>query len=466
MAVSESQYIAKRILSTENQRSLRHQIERVLNVSLKSSEHEILTDALTHVLKHVPKRLPHVTMNSHIDFINTKALVLMRKYFMDIQKRTNESPVRPKEQPLAPTSSLAPPTPLSSFRESVPVNQDVRPGTESLPSPPQIDLQRITEERQTLMKELQVQLPAPQESNVGHVTVPDDVQWKTEISKQVEDYKAPALQHHYILVDSNHRDLREFPSSSHYRYPLSTSLKEVVEIELVQASIPTSVHVVTQENNRFAFVEEQDSLVSTAPVKEVSIEPGTYTVNQLLTALQQAIQSLSSFTYSVTRHSITGKVTIGLSVPTSSSVFRILGDRPHSILPLFGFEKMIYRDQTSYESPRSMNLFPHSYIMLHLENIPSKLIGHHGNGYIPIFFSSSMGSWDRKLFSSSSDVSHILHFTPPLDSLSFLMIHWKTWNNEEVYFSDQSHQLLFRVATWTGSVQSSSRVHHLEVQMT
>ena len=57
----------------------------------------------------------------------------------------------------------------------------------------------------------------------------------------------------YILIDSRDRNYKVFPNSNEYRIDLNEPIKDVVEIELIQAHIPDTAYLINNNNNKIHY---------------------------------------------------------------------------------------------------------------------------------------------------------------------------------------------------------------------
>lgn len=521
MAVTESEYISRRLQATGNFNALREVIEQRSGRTLHSPERQALREAVSYVVRrHGLDRNPDTTtMNEFLRDLNRRVITIMLKYMHDLQKQKSSSSSSTSTVSLSSSTSTVSSSPSNdevvkddpSQRRYAPLHQsqgevEEVSATERVEALSSFDLdqrlQALNLSRAAAVEEekkekdhlvvlqvdstsiarddddnddvdgssIELPLLAANEMPMRPPTPPSFTTTvastsSSSIDAATEAYKAPALQNHYVVIDSNARNLSEYPSESNYRVSLPTSFKEVVELELLQASVPNCIQTVTATANVIVFQESADTLLSVAPTLRATVAPGVYERADLLSAVQTAMNAVSSFSYRVTLQPNTHRITVARHAPGASDVFTLHADAPQSLATVLGFDARTYTGNTSYEADRPYEDQPHPYVLLHLENVPSRVMGSHTactGAYLPVFFDHGTPLWSRKVYSSALDFQHVVTFVPPLESLSVLHIHWKTADNEDVPFSGQNHQLVFRIATWTGTVRNVSRIHHLE----
>jgi len=128
-----------------------------------------------------------------------------------------------------------------------------------------------------------------------------------------------------LVIDSNARDRVLYPNAGRCDIRFNEDYQDVTSIELVQGSIPFIPYNITNFNNKF-ILQESTTLY------DIEIPVGVYTMSTLVTALQSAINALSTVhTYTVSYDSVLTR-TITISVVWGSTTG----------LPVFGlrFGKM------------------------------------------------------------------------------------------------------------------------------
>ena len=122
-----------------------------------------------------------------------------------------------------------------------------------------------------------------------------------------------------VAVNSRDRNLAQNPYSNNFRWTLKRPLKDVLSIELLSGCIPAGLYNVNIGWNMFTFGENNTKRVITIP-------PGQYTVQQLVTQLQTLLNSGSVNTYTITYSSLTKKITINSVGPLPFILYFQSGD--------------------------------------------------------------------------------------------------------------------------------------------
>ena len=109
-----------------------------------------------------------------------------------------------------------------------------------------------------------------------------------------------------IEINSRDRNQLSYPTSSQFRWRLMRPIKDIISIQVVGGSIPTTFFSIDTGYNQFTFIE--DGITFT-----VTLTPGVYSAaSDLATELQTRLNGLSSIqnTYAVTVVSLTSQLKI------------------------------------------------------------------------------------------------------------------------------------------------------------
>lgn len=293
---------------------------------------------------------------------------------------------------------------------------------------------------------------------------------------------------HLIFVDSRERNLREYPNDHQYKFSFAAPLKDVVEIELVSASLPVSIYNIDASNN-VLHIQEYNAQAVAGTYTDITVDPGLYDSDSLVTALQQALDDQATATFTVSLNPYTKRITIHSALNAGTEIFNLHADGglvpdsattvdhgvvykkekpvypPRSIAGVLGYNIQDYSGDDSYEGVKSVSLITHPYVLLRLTNIPGLIRGTNpasDGSYLPLFLNAP--SWQKQVFQSTSDYSQIIHCTPPLQYLSFFQIEFVRFDGSLVTFGGGDHQLLFRVVTLdTTSAVDLHRPHDIVI---
>lgn len=157
------------------------------------------------------------------------------------------------------------------------------------------------------------------------------------------------------------------------------TLADKTEVALSQLIITNSIYNVDSSNNKFNFREESNGTIETA-----TINPGSYSLAQLLPVLKTAMDNSSenSRTYTLTSSTITNKITISSNVGT----FSVCPDNGEGLNLMLGFSRFNETSQSATQiAPRIYNLSRYGNLLLYCSVIE-------GNNY-----NTSSGTTDQIL---------------------------------------------------------------------
>lgn len=185
-----------------------------------------------------------------------------------------------------------------------------------------------------------------------------------------------------LLVEINSRDrnLVQYPNPSEFRWRLYRPLKDVVKVQIAGGTVPGCLYNINTGWNQFTFQEGTTKW-------NVTIPPGRYTYETLVTKLASALNTLSGITntYIVTIDATTGVLTLSRSA--GSAPFGLLfltGDyvdfydqnntlqKINTPAKLFGFGRADYLNVgVSITAPNVVDLefiLNRAYLYLNLDN--------------------------------------------------------------------------------------------------
>jgi hypothetical protein len=168
------------------------------------------------------------------------------------------------------------------------------------------------------------------------------------------------------------------PSSTPYHFILEFNSPLEGEYCLTNALIPNSYYTITISNNQFYFNDGMQDFT-------VTLATGFYGINDLICALQNELNSVSS-NFSVTYNSITAKITINRTSP-----FQIKFGS-NGVNGTMGFDNGNTSFSTSHTASHIINLQPHAFyhisIDCHSHYVIENAISNSFNFVIPILGNS------------------------------------------------------------------------------
>jgi len=122
-----------------------------------------------------------------------------------------------------------------------------------------------------------------------------------------------------IAMNSRDRSLALNPYSNNFRWTLKRPLKDVLSIELLSGCIPAGLYNVNIGWNQFTFGENLGK-------RTITLTPGQYTIQALITELQTQLNTGSINTYTITYSSVTKKLRFSATGSTTFTFYFASGD--------------------------------------------------------------------------------------------------------------------------------------------
>ena len=150
-------------------------------------------------------------------------------------------------------------------------------------------------------------------------------QFKPMMSKNIADYNSIIIQppeeqklhgriSKMLLIDSRDRNANQFPNPAEYNYDMKEPYKDVIEIELISASIPETENLINKSNNMLYICEHVGRILNitdnvlreTPPYISIHIPDGNYT----------KIELAEEITASITKSDLRAKYTVSYNHKT------------------------------------------------------------------------------------------------------------------------------------------------------
>jgi hypothetical protein len=201
----------------------------------------------------------------------------------------------------------------------------------------------------------------------------------------------------FLMIDSTNRNWN-IEDSNNYIIETGQKYQDVVSIELVDAYIPATGYVITDNNNRILISENDDE--DGGDYINIYIKEGYYTIDSLCTQIETQLtnSSFNYYKYTVTADPISKLITISSTAPEFSLIFEdgceIIGDNGlteqlvinsithrkeikkiqsgqkrnkylcNSIGSTLGFKPINLKGQNNYTGQQIYNLSPFEYIAI------------------------------------------------------------------------------------------------------
>lgn len=246
--------------------------------------------------------------------------------------------------------------------------------------------------------------------------------------------------HHYIYIDSKNRTE---PSGNSYTLSLTSTLRDITQVDLVSAKVPNTIYNITQGSNVLAINNSN-----------VSMPPGFYSAAGLACALPLNVDFLSDegkfIMYS------NSAFTLALN---TDEIIKATGNL-QGTSTLAGSDRPLYSGQNILVSQNIVDLSTNEYLFLDIAELRSttgtidtkKFTGNTFSGstvatlfgMIPL----DVRSGDIKTFKEESDYKVRLRFKTPLGSLSKVSVRWVDKNGNQVNFNGfDNNSIVLRVHT-------------------
>jgi hypothetical protein len=268
-----------------------------------------------------------------------------------------------------------------------------------------------------------------------------------------------------VIIDSRDRDLHLFPNPSRYDVTLDEEIQDVTSVELMCADVPMVSYTVSARNNEITLTSSSGSTVV------VQIDIGTYTKEELASAVQSALNAVPTLSasfevvynarldnydlYSDAAFSLTFGAQIGNTVKYNARTSaRLLGFGPRqyasvvvSTLPQFPHV---------VRAPHRCDLDTDRYAVLHIEP-----------AYVN--YSTVNNTVLNKSFAILPRSSHALNlrvdesrmktFKPPLAKFSKMRVTFYDPQGELYDFQNRDHRLEFRFTVIRQKKYSQQKIY-------
>ena len=253
-----------------------------------------------------------------------------------------------------------------------------------------------------------------------------------------------------LLIDSRDRNYITYPNSNSYKINLNKHYRDVVAIKLINGMIPHSGFYISSQNNLLHFSEGSSNFI-------VTIDTGYYTQSELFTAIENAMNSTGSNTYSVALTSDQKRNVI----ITSSNTFKLQflsatgGYLNNSIGSLLGFppqNSSIASTTQTGSKPFCEYIDEEPYVAIHIDeayNIDSLNNGTDKAFAIIPLQSTNTNGCGREFFGkyTANNGETVKHYNPPIGTLMSMTIQFKKYDGSLYDFNGKEHYLLFDIYT-------------------
>lgn len=246
-----------------------------------------------------------------------------------------------------------------------------------------------------------------------------------------------------IVIDSRDRDTLIYTSNSNYQIDLDEEYKNVLSVELISIDVPKTQYLINENNNLLYFNSNGFEYTATVPI-------GNYTIDDLLIALKNSMDTVSSNTFTISNSTLTNKITISIATSTFDLSFV---DKTNHMGKLLGFiTTSDITGQSSVIGTNQYNLNGPTYIILHINEFEN-LFGKKSSikkGFAKIPLDATQTEY--KYFKNTQDYHVIKEFSPPLAKLAQLNIRFLNYEGEEYDFGGLEHSMVLKIRRLNQSI--------------
>lgn len=283
-----------------------------------------------------------------------------------------------------------------------------------------------------------------------------------------------------IFASSENRDRVLYPHGNSYTLHLSTSIKDIVEAELLHASVPNTIFNLTSGAGVLSFSNTATGQTDLSNLTTFSISSGFYGAVDLASAITNAVSNISGVTVTYlssegkflfardashgpfTMYSNTSEMSILLGFSDNNTSVEINSSNVAYTASLdvpFTSDNTIYRDKEFIVTDTIINMAPNEGIFLDIEELRSKF-NHDtkaidGNTTSGATMSRSFGvipmdvsSGSVKIFKKSTDYDMSVQYPSPIQKLPRLTIRWVNREGRTVNFNGMNdNSFILKVKT-------------------
>lgn len=310
------------------------------------------------------------------------------------------------------------------------------------------NFQRVLENREEEVQQRmqQIKLKTEEEllpTNQNDIQKPFSIEdIKTNVEDKIvklPDKQYEEIQEYTFMVDSRERQNYSSTNANSYTIQFDKPFKNIVSLELLTTELPITQYVVNDYNNKLKI----DSTT-------ITITNGNYTSTELAAEIENKIQAdTSDANYYVSVNDITMKFTIYYDGVSPTNDFTLDLSVDNTIAKVIGFNATSQTGAITYTSQNTYDLFGEKYMVMNLNNFASNIVSNQSKlegafAKIPLtqpLYSVEYFNYDK--------LRAFKEFHPPLASLDYLNLEFRTYGGQLYDFNGQDHSLTFLIKTKT-----------------
>jgi len=285
-------------------------------------------------------------------------------------------------------------------------------------------------------------------------TIHDFLIEKPEELKRLEEELLNSYDYCQLLtIDS--RDINyDIDNINNYSICLERPIKNVNTIELLSAEIPNTNYIINEYNNLIYF-RELNSQINNNEYYQAEIQIGNYNISDLLTEIQNKMNSTGSSSYTLSL--MNNHIKISSDLTGGDGIFNLYffgGYENHGLKQrrvylersmgnILGYDMINLTGENNYVAGKPYDLSGYKNLYLHIDNIKYENIYHNKSfSKIPL-----LGVNQIKYFKSHHDYNSTHILSPTMD-LDILKIRWTDESNNLYNFRGINHSLTFKITSF------------------
>lgn len=271
-----------------------------------------------------------------------------------------------------------------------------------------------------------------------------------------------------LYVSSENRNKTVYPHGNSYSIFLQSEIKNVVQVELVHATVPNTIFNLTNGTRVLSFSNTNIEQVGLSDLTTFSLHSGFYGAIDLASAITNAIGNTTGITttylasegkFLFARDVIHGPFSMYSNTAEMSGLLGFSAANTNTVLnssniaytsdldvPL-GSDNHIYRDKEFIVSDTLVNLAPNESLFLDIEELRNELNNDSmPRSFCPIPMDVSSGS--VKIFKKATDFDVTVDYPGVISKLARLTIRWLDRLGQVVNFNGMDdHSFILKINT-------------------
>lgn len=285
------------------------------------------------------------------------------------------------------------------------------------------------------------------------------------LQKFREEQENKITEEHIIVIDSRDRNYDDYLYSNNYRFIFNSPYDNVVSISLLSAEVPKSQYLINNSNQKIYF-QETNAQVSDGIFLEANVAIGDYTLSQLKSAVENAMNAVGTANYTVDTQILQpqNKISIISDLSGGVNLFNLSFNggtetfsnktrsiyRPNSIGPVLGFSRKDFIGSSSYDGDQRINLNGDSYILLRFRDLPYMDAGLNSDGIQDAFAKIPLNvHTDNVKYHKEGDYQLIRTFEQVLTRLDHLDVSFVNYDGSLYDFNGLENSITLKITTLT-----------------